>query len=226
MRKFYTPSGIYMAAILAAVCLTGITCRPKNAPSEVSNVPVKALAEGLVSLFDGTTLDGWEITNFGPQGPVYVSDGQIFLEMGDAITGINRTGGFPVMNYEVTLEAMKVAGNDFFCGMTFPVEESFCSLIVGGWSGTVVGLSNIDGLDASENETTTYRGFDQDTWYRIRLRVTPGKIEAWIDNEQVIDLETTGRTLSTRPETGLSRPFGIASWRTTAALRKIVLKTL
>ena len=27
-------------------------------------------------------------------------------------------------------------------------------LIVGGWGGTVVGLSSIDGMDASENETT------------------------------------------------------------------------
>lgn len=24
-------------------------------------------------LFDGKSLEGWEITNFGPQGPVYVS---------------------------------------------------------------------------------------------------------------------------------------------------------
>lgn len=226
MSKICAPTRFNMAMLLAVVYLVTISCRPKNSNTEVGNIPEIAREEGWVSLFNGTTLEGWEITNFGPQGPVYVSEGQIFLEMGDAITGIHRTGGFPVMNYEVTLEAMKVTGNDFFCGMTFPVEESFCSLIVGGWSGSVVGLSNIDGLDASENETTTYRGFDQDTWYRIRLRVTPGKIEVWIDNEQVIYIETTGRILSTRPETGLSRPFGIASWRTTAALRKIMLKQL
>jgi hypothetical protein len=49
------------------------------------------------------------------------------------------------MNYEIKLEAKKVTGNDFFCGMTFPVGDSFCSFIVGGWGGPVVGLSSIDG---------------------------------------------------------------------------------
>jgi hypothetical protein len=181
---------------------------------------------GWTTLFDGQSLTGWEITNFGPQGPVYVSSGSIYLEMGDAITGINLTKEFPTQNYEVELEAKRVTGNDFFCGMTFPVNDSFCSLIIGGWSGAIVGLSSIDGLDASENETTLYRGFDSDTWYKIRLRVTPEKIEAWIDGEQVVDFDSEGRSLSIRPEVGLSKPFGIASWRTTAALRNIRMKTL
>ena len=57
-------------------------------------------------------------------------------------------------DYEVTLEAMRVDGNDFFCGMTFPAGKDPCTLIVGGWGGTVVGLSSINGMDASENETT------------------------------------------------------------------------
>ncbi|MBE3084634.1 MAG: hypothetical protein IMZ64_00270, partial [Bacteroidetes bacterium] len=39
-------------------------------------------------LFDGKSLQGWEITNFGPQGPVYVSGGEIILGMGDGCTGI------------------------------------------------------------------------------------------------------------------------------------------
>lgn len=182
--------------------------------------------DGWTQLFDGQSLDGWEITNFGPQGPVYVSGGNIILEMGDPITGITWKEDFPVTNYEVQLEAKKVTGNDFFCGMTFPVGESFCSLIVGGWSGPVVGLSSIDGLDATENETHNLRKFEPDTWYKIRLRVTPEKIEAWIDNEQVVNLLTAGRELSIRPEVNLSRPFGIASWRTTAALRNIMMKEL
>ena len=52
------------------------------------------------------------------------------------------------MDYEVTLEGKRVAGDDFFCTTTFPVGESFCSFVVGGWHGTVVGLSSIDGMDA------------------------------------------------------------------------------
>ncbi len=204
--------------------LSGCTGRPGKQAEQAAPAPADSL--GWNYLFDGKTLDGWEVTNFGPQGPVYVSGGSIILEMGDGTTGITITDEFPKMNYEVELEARKISGNDFFCGMTFPVEESFCSLIVGGWSGPVVGLSSIDDLDASENETQVLKKFEHDTWYKIRLKVTPGYIEAWIDDEQVVNFETAGRKLSIRPEVGLSRPFGIASWRTTAALRDIKFREL
>lgn len=223
----------YQTASITKIFLTGIiiivslnSC--KNTGKKPQQ-PESNLAEnfpGWSLLFDGQTLGGWEITNFGPQGPVYLSGGSIILEMGDAITGITWKGEFPAMDYEVQLEAKKITGNDFFCGMTFPVGESFCSLIVGGWSGTVVGLSSIDGLDASENETRSIRSFDHDTWYTIRLKVTEEKIEAWIDDEQVVDFETSGQQLSIRPEVGLSRPFGITTWRTTAALRNIIMREL
>lgn len=209
--------------IVLILILSACSSNPKN---QANNQEVVSAVEGWTQLFDGQSLDGWEITNFGPQGPVYVSGGNIILEMGDAITGITWKEDFPKMNYEVQLEARKVTGNDFFCGMTFPMGNSFCSLIVGGWSGPVVGLSIIDGLDASENETHTLRKFDHDIWYTIRLRVTPEKIEAWIDDDQVVDLPTEGRELSIRPEVSLSIPFGIASWRTTSALRNIMLKEL
>lgn len=133
-------------------------------------------------------------------------------------------GDFPKLNYEVKLEAKKVSGNDFFCGMTFPVGESFCSFIVGGWGGPVVGLSSIDGLDASENETRTLKKFEHDNWYAIHLKVSDKKIEAWIDGEQIIDFSYAGRKLAIRPEVDLSKPFGICSWVTTAAFRNIQIK--
>lgn len=172
-------------------------------------------------IFNAVNLDGWKITNFGTEGPVDVAGGNIYLGMGDGCTGITYTKEFPEINYEVTLEAMRVEGTDFFCGMTFPVGKTPCTLIVGGWGGTVVGLSSIDGYDASENETTKYMTFEKNRWYRIWLRVTEMKIEAWIDDEKVVDFTINGKKLSIRPEVELSKPFGIASWRTTAALRNI-----
>lgn len=177
-------------------------------------------------LFDGKTLNGWEITNFGPQGPVYVSGDAIILGMGDGCTGITWKKKFPVTDYEVTLEAKRIEGNDFFCGMTFPSGKDPCSLIVGGWGGTVVGLSSIDGLDASENETSLLRSFTKDKWYNIRLRVANDSIKAWIDSDPVIDISIAGRKISIRPEVELSKPFGIASWRTTAAIRNIRLRRI
>jgi hypothetical protein len=173
------------------------------------------------ALFDGKTLDGWQVTQFGPQGPVYVSDGKIVLNYGDGCTGITWQKEFPKVNYEVSLEARKTSGNDFFCGMTFPVNETFCSLIVGGWGGPVVGLSCIDGLDASENETNILKRFEKNVWYKIKLRVNHEKIQAWVDDEILVDFTYTGRELYVRPEVELSKPFGICSWITTAELKNI-----
>jgi len=144
------------------------------------------------------------------------------LNMGDPFTGINWTNDFPHIDYEVALDAMRASGSDFFCGLTVPVGESFCSLIVGGWGGSLVGISSLDDLDASENQTTKYVSFEQGRWYRIRLRITEARIEGWIDNEKLINAVTTGKRISLRPgEIEMSKPFGLASWQTTAAVREI-----
>ncbi|MHA3773945.1 TIM barrel protein [Verrucomicrobiota bacterium sgz303538] len=176
-------------------------------------------------LFDGKTLKGWKVTEFGGRGEVTVQDGAIVLDAGNDLTGINLAGEPQRMNYEVELEAKRVEGSDFFCGLTFPVEKNNVTLVVGGWGGTMVGISSIDGMDASENETSFARKFDNNRWYRIRVRVTPGKIQAWIDDEQVANVSTEGRKLSMRAgEIESSEPFGIASFRTRAALRDIKIR--
>ena len=177
-------------------------------------------------LFDGKTLDQWKKTNFGGEGEVQINDGQIQLDFGSSMSGITYTGSLPTTDYEVQLEAKRVDGIDFFCGLTFPVQDSFCSFIVGGWAGAVVGLSSIDGKDASENKTTRYMNFDTDRWYEIRVRVTARRIQAWIDGKRVVDQNIVGRDISTRNEVDLSQPLGISTWETRAALRNIQIRQL
>lgn len=178
------------------------------------------------SLFDGKTLNGWKNSEFGGGGEILVENGQIRISFGEGCNGVTYQKEFPKIDYEVQLEAQRVEGTDFFCGMTFPVQESPCSLIIGGWGGGVVGLSSIDGEDAANNQTTQFMTFKTGQWYKIRVRVTKTHITAWIDDKQVINQETTGRKISIRPEVAKSKPFGICSWSTTAALRKIEVRKL
>ncbi len=199
---------------------TGRQNQPKYIEESVAEVKDSTF------IFNGRSLDGWEITNFGPQGPVYVSGDAIILGMGDGCTGVTWKKDFPEMNYKVSLEAKKVEGNDFFCGITFPVGESPCTFIVGGWGGTTVGLSSINGADASENETTTLQKFEKDVWYKICLIVKPDTIRALIDDKVVVNFAIGDKRLSIRPEVELSRPFGITSWTTTAALKNIRVENL
>ena len=179
-----------------------------------------------ISLFDGKSLGQWKITDFGGQGDVYVKDGAIYLEMGNYMTGVTWGGPLTRMNYEITLEAMRVDGSDFFCGLTFPVADNPCSLILGGWGGSICGLSNIDYYDAANNETTQVISFEDNKWYRVRLRVTPDRIEAWLDDEELVNIETTGRKIDIRAEVDLSQPLGIATWCTAGAIRNIHLRRL
>lgn len=179
-----------------------------------------------IELFNGKTLDEWTTTNFGGEGRVEIDAGRIVLGFGSDLTGITWNGLMPRVDYEVKLEARREDGNDFFCGLTFPVKDSYCSLILGGWGGTVVGLSSIDGLDASENETSRLMNFELNRWYSVSLTVTQQRIEASVDGNKIIDQELGSRKIGIRPEVELSRPFGIASWRTRAGLRKIALRKI
>jgi hypothetical protein len=93
-----------------------------------------------VSLFDGKTLGQWKSTDFGGQGEVTVKDGAIQMAKGSYMTGITWTGPVVRMNYEITLEAIRVEGSDINCGLTFPDNDRPCTLILGGWGGSLCGL--------------------------------------------------------------------------------------
>ena len=184
-------------------------------------------ADKWTDLFDGKSLGNWISTQFGGEGEVTIEDGCVMLAQGDDMTGITWRGEPPAkMNYEVEVEAKRVDGNDFFCGVTFPVGDDPCSLICGGWGGGMTGLSSLDGNDASRNETSQWIDYDKDRWYKVRLRVTTEKIEVWLDDKQVINIETAGHKIGIRPEVDPSRPLGIATWRTTGAIRAIRLRKL
>lgn len=180
-------------------------------------------------LFDGVSLDGWKVTDFAGHGAVEVKNGLLVLEMGAMLTGVNllKTNDIPCWDYELALDAMKLAGQDFFCGLTFVVGDSCCSFIVGGWGGGLVGISSIDGNDASMNETTKYKAFEANKWYRIRVRVTRSKLEAWIGKEKMVDVELEGKRITVRPgEIEENQPFGICTYQTTGAFRNIQWRKL
>jgi hypothetical protein len=179
-----------------------------------------------IALFDGKTLDGWKITDFGGQGQVSVEEGKLSIEIGQPMSGVTYKKEFPKVDYEIHLEAMRVEGTDFFCGLTFPVKDSHCSFIVGGWAGSVVGISSIDGHDASENDTTQVMKFKNNKWYKIRVRVRADKLEAWIDDQQMVDQNIKGRRISTRAEVDPSKPLGLSTYLTHAAIRDFKYRLL
>lgn len=184
-----------------------------------------------VPLFDGKTMEGWARTPFGGGGDVQIEGGTIQIEQGEELSGFHFAKPFSKADYEISLEAKRLSGLDFFCGLTFPVAtpagERHLSFIVGGWGGAVVGISSINKMDASTNETSKTRTFEDNRWYRIRVRVEKERLQAWIDEEQMVNVDTRGKDLDLRAgEIELSKPMGLATFRTSAAFRNIRVRNL
>jgi hypothetical protein len=164
----------------------------------------------------------WQDVHIAGGGDVEWQNGLLLLNMGNPLTGVRYTNEFPTLNYEIAFDAMRVMGSDFFCGLTIPVEDTHCTLILGGWGGSLVGISSINSMDASENQTTKFIGFDKERWYRVRVRVTKGRLEGWLDEDKIVDVLTKDEEISMRPgEIEMCKPLGLAAYVTLGAFREL-----
>jgi len=178
-------------------------------------------------LFDGKSLGQWKEAAFERRPAVRIEEGAIVLTAGQPLTGVTWTGEFPKSNYELRFEAARMLGGDFFASVTFPAGGNFATCVLGGWGGDIVGISSIDGWDASDNETRSYVNFETGRWYAFRLQVTDDRIMAWIDDQRVVNVAIRGRAISLRHgDIKLSAPLGFASYNTTGTVRKIEYRML
>jgi hypothetical protein len=187
------------------------------------------LDDSEIILFNGKSLDQWERTDFAGKGEIFINEkGNLVLEMGAELSGLHWKGDpLPKSNYEISLQAKRTLGSDFFCGLTFPFKESHATLILGGWGGSLIGISSLDDFDASENETGDAYVFEDNQWYDIKLRVTDEEFTVWIDEKSVIDCEVVGRKVAMRPgEIEMSIPLGLCTFATTAEIKNMTLRIL
>jgi hypothetical protein len=213
-------------AFACLLVLTGIPALAEDARAKAKAESEKQ-ESGAVELFDGKTLDNWKVADFAGGGDVRAENGQLMIGMGQPMSGLAWSGKpLPKINYEVEFEAQRVDGNDFFVGLTFPIREQPCTLIVGGWGGGLTGFSSIDGLDASENETTGYMQVENGRWYKGRLRVSEARVDAYIDGRRIAGFDHRERKVGVRIEVEQTRPFGFSTYRTTSALRNLKLREL
>lgn len=211
-----------MSAWLAMTTLVVAADKPSQEPAAAEKSEQQT-----TTLFDGESLKNWKVTDFGRQGEVKVADGQLIIEKGNPLSGVTWEGDeLPTVNYEITLECQRVDGSDFFCGLTFPVQKDPCTLIIGGWGGSLTGLSSINYQDAAENETTNFFDIENGRWYTVRLRVTKSHIQAWLDDVELASVDYTDKKIGIRFEMTPCKPLGLATYNTTTAVRKFTLREL
>jgi len=181
-----------------------------------------------LALFNGKDLSGWKVADMMEGGKVTVRpEGIVECGFGNPMTGIAYTNAMPTMNYELSIEAMRVQGMDFFCALTLPIETNFCTVIIGGWGGTLCGISSIDYADASENQWSEALTIQNERWYLLRVRVTPGVLQVFLDNDLYtarVEFEKSSR-FSLRPGSDIDKttPLGLATYRTRAYWRNFTL---
>lgn len=225
-----------LLALAAAACRAPLhspasSAAPASVPPPATlphATPTPARSSDWLVLLDGASLGRFEPTSFGGEGEVELRDDGVHLGMGMMLTGIRlpALGELPTDDYELEVVAARLLGNDFFCGLTFPVRDGFATLICGGWGGALTGLSCLDGRDASDNETKSYRRYEKGRDYTLRVRVADGRVRAWIDDENVVDVDIEGRRVHLRTEVLKSAPLGISSYATAARVRSVRLRRL
>jgi len=205
--------------------------KPETAKESAKSGDMPAESAKEIVLFDGKSLDDWEMVDIGASGAVELEGGLMVINAGDSVSGAvyKKAASLPMTNYEISLEAKRLEGVDFFCGLTFPVggPKTCATLVCGGWGGAVTGISSIDGLDASENGTSNFVRYEDNKWYAVKVRVTPANLNVWIDGKHLIDQELEGKKVSVRPgpiESYL--PLSFTTFATTAAIRNVKLKVL
>src|SRR4051812_8194312 len=222
MSRNPTLTWCVLAVIAAAV--VGAGPAPTTRPAAT-----RPADKDVIELFDGKTLKNWKATDFGGEGECKVENGQIVVGAGSTLSGVNWTGGpLPKVDYEIELDAMKLNGSDFFLALTFPYKESHASIVLGGWGGSLVGISSINGNDAANNEYTRVREFPKNKWVHVKLRVTADKIKVWLDKEEeaILDVDTKDVQIGLRADIDAARPLGLSTFQTAAAYKNITLKKL
>ncbi|MDA0349718.1 MAG: DUF1080 domain-containing protein [Verrucomicrobia bacterium] len=181
-----------------------------------------------LAMFEENDLGKWKAAPFAFEGDLDIREGVLNTGLGSYLSGVVWTEDPPARtNYEIELDAQKLWGSDFFLGLTIPVGDRYCTWIVGGWGGSVVGISNIDGHSADLNETTLKMSFATERWYHFKIRVLEEHIQCWIDGKSIIEINTKDRQLNLRPgQIVESVPLGISSYDTISEYRNMVWRNL
>lgn len=199
-----------------------VACRPevKKAEPVVPNW----------DLLDAQNAAQWQQAGIPDEGKIDLTNGELTLHAGEPMTGARWDGwtkSMPETNYTIEYEAMKLEGDDIFGMVTFPVgsHQSHATFVLGGWGGTVTGISSIDFQDANENQTRAEQRFEKGRWYQVKVEVREDEIKVWINDRLVANTYIKGRKVTLRPGfVDHCIPFGFATYGTTGKVRFVKVK--
>ena len=116
-------------------------------------------------------------------------------------------------NYEISLEAKKIGGNEGFLIMFRANGNNYYWLNLGGWGNTKHAIEKSTGGSRGIVGTEVTGSITTDQWYNIRIRCEDGRYQVWLDSSLIIDY--------TDSSPHLSGQVGVGTWATQARFRNI-----
>lgn len=204
-----------LAVHLVALLVFYLACASRSqAPTFEEFLPSGEQLE----LFDGQTFDFWDSGSFPSSGKVEIKDGAIILQRGAPLTVLSWRGIYRSVDYELQFEVKRFEGDSVRFGMVLPIQQSFVALMLG----ETAELCCLDGASQKIAEKTKLI-FDTERWHPVRLRVTAEHIQAWVDDQEVVDQSAAGRQFSLPRELVPAAPIAVMTQNATAAVRNIIL---
>ena len=157
--------------------------------------------------------------------------GILVLGRGEPFTVVSYQGKAPLLvdEYEISWEAARLEGSDFFASLTFPVgsKEKCATFVTGGWGGWTTGISSLGHQFANENETSGSMEFSSGRWYAFTLQVNTQCLRGLIDGKEQFKVGLKGKSVDMHPsEITKSMPLGFASYSTKGAIRNVRVRAL
>lgn len=173
------------------------------------------------TILDVQRLDRWQAGVFGDSDELDLASDGVILPIGVPLTGITYLDEPPSGSYALEVEATRQYGTDFFLGVTFPVRDEHVTLVLGGWGGTLCGLSCIDGDDASNNGTRTHVEFPNGKRQTVLIEVDGSRVVALVNGDELVNVDLTGKRLEVRNEVLPSVPLGLSSFATCTVVHRV-----
>ncbi len=125
-------------------------------------------------------------------------------------------------NYEFSLEAQKIGGQEGFL-VLFRVRDrqGYYWLNLGGWGNTAHAIERGERGQRQRIATAQQSSrIEEGRWYRIRVRCEGRRMQAWLDDQLLIDFEDNS------PSAHLNGRVGIGTWMTKARFRNLKVTAL
>lgn len=123
-------------------------------------------------------------------------------------------------DYEISLEAQKLGGREGFL-VFFRVknERDFYWLNIGGWNNTASAVEKAQRGRRRAVSPFRQTKVEENRWYKIRVRCQGQRIQAWLDDELLLDFAD-----DENPH--LTGRVGVGTWATKAKFRNIKVTAL